>query len=228
MKGRPAVGIAAAAVLVLVMIQEARGEILTDRLSPKQMKTWRTIEDLILAVNRVGQPVHPILHELWSQAAQSSHAIYIEMPPPKGISPHTAGKFSLEQPSLDGGAQVGVIRLYLEAIDRAGTSDLSRRPNGFLPFEGLTEKRRRYAEVLGHELVHGLLTLNNPDHARLSESLDRATMELVTYRQARVGQPLDEGTLERLVRIRTMSEEIERRAEAVEVGIWRELRAASR
>jgi hypothetical protein len=228
MKGSSVVGIAAAAVLVLAAVQEAPAAGLrTDRLSPRQLKTWQAIEALVLATDLEGRPVYPTLHRLWRQAAESSHTIHIEMPRPKSVSPHTAGIFALEKPAPGGASQVGVIRLYLEAIDRAGTSDLSRRPNGLLPFEGLSEKRQRYAEVLGHELVHALLTLNNPDHARLSESLDRETQALAAYRQSRNGQALDDETCARLARIRVMSEEIERHPEAAEAEIWRELRTPS-
>ncbi len=229
MKGSSVVGIAAAAALVLVAVQEAPAAgIRTDRLSPRQLKTWHAIEALVLATDREGRPVYPTLHGLWQEAAESCAAVYIEMPRPKSISSHTADIFALEPTAPGGASQVGVIRLYLEAIDTAGTSDLSRRPNGFLPFEGLGEKRQRYAEVLGHELVHALLTLNNPDHARLSESLDRETQELADYRQSRNGQPLDDETRTRLARIQLMSGEIERRPEAVEAEIWRELRNITR
>ncbi len=229
MKGRTVVEIAAAAALVLVAVQEAPAAgIRTNRLSPRQLKTWHAIEALVLATDQDGRPVYPTLHGLWQEVAESCPAIYIEMPRPKSISPHTAGTFWLEPPVSGGASQVGVIRLYLEAINLAGTADASRRPNGFLPFEGLGEKRQRYAEVLGHELMHAMLTLKNPDYASLSESLGRETRALAGYRLSRNGQPLDDETRTRLARIRVMSEEIERRPEAVEAEIWRELRNTTR
>jgi hypothetical protein len=229
MAGRRAFGIAGAVAICLCAVQEGRAAgLLTDRLSSRGLKAWKAIEQVVSARDRAGRPLHPTLQGLWLEAEASRDTIYIEMPKPTSVSPHTAGNFCLEPFEPGKGTRSGVIRLYLDVIDCAGDSELGRRANGFLPFEGLPEKRLRYAEVLGHELVHALLTLNDPGHAALSGVLDRATMELAAYRQNRNGRPLDPGMLERLARIRSMSEEIERRAEAVEIEIWRELRTSAR
>jgi hypothetical protein len=208
--------------------QESRAAgIRTDRLSAKDMKTWNAMEQIVSARDKSGRLMHPTLNSLWEKAQAISQDIYIEFPKPKSDTPHTAGNFSVERTEAGAEVKAGVIRLYLEVIDNAGTSDLSRRSSGFLPFENLNKKNYRYAEVLGHELVHALLTLTNREYALLADNLDQAALELVSYRRGRIGQSLDEGTKTRLTKIRRMTDEIERQPEAAETEILRELQAGS-
>jgi hypothetical protein len=51
----------------------------TDRLSPKQLQTWRSIEQVIQAVDRTGRPLHPRLFSLWRWAQTSGHPIIVEL-----------------------------------------------------------------------------------------------------------------------------------------------------
>jgi hypothetical protein len=199
----------------------------TERLSPKDLRTWKSIEEIVSARDKSGRILHPTLQGLWEKAQDCGKTIYIEFPRPKGDTPHTAGNFSVEMNESGAEIKAGVIKFYLETIDNAGTSDLSRRASGFLPFENLSKKSYRYAEVLGHELVHALLTLTNQDYARLAANLDQASLELVSYRRSRVGQPMDEGTTARLASIRKMTEEIEHLPEENEIQIWRELQGGT-
>jgi len=199
--------------------------ILTSWLSGRQFRTWKSIEKIVFARDKSGRLLHPTLHALWQRAEESGYEIHIDMPQPKGDSPYRAGNFAVEKSDLGDERPMGVIRIYLQAIDSASTSDQARRSDGFKPFEGLPKKNLRYAEVLGHELVHALLTLTDTDHAQLCRQMDSEVEELELHRRARNGKPLDDEARARLDRIRAMSEGVERRAEAVEVEIWRELSA---
>jgi hypothetical protein len=51
----------------------------TDRLSSKQLQTWRSIEQVIQAVDRTGRPLHPRLFSLWRWAQTSGHPIIVEL-----------------------------------------------------------------------------------------------------------------------------------------------------
>jgi hypothetical protein len=197
--------------------------ILTDRLSPKQTKAWESIRQVALAKDMSGQPQHPALYDLYQQAENSGYAIYVELPQPKGSSPYTCGTFSVEKAESGDQVRAGVVRLYLSTIESASTSGRGRRENGFAPFEKLNHKKLRYAEVLGHELVHALLTLKDLNLAHLSQELERETAELQNYRQGKKGEPLDQEMMDRLKRIQSISLEVEKQAEAVEMDVWREL-----
>ena len=74
----------------------AEAGIRTNRLTPKQLRIWRSIERVALARNCAGQPLHPRLESLWRQVQSSGHAIYIEMPTP--AIENMAGKFLIEKP----------------------------------------------------------------------------------------------------------------------------------
>jgi len=197
--------------------------ILTSRLSGRQLRIWRSIERIVFARDKSGRLLHPTLHGLWQEAEGSGCAIYIEMPDPKGGSPYFAGGFFLEKPGSANEPPAGVIRLYLPAIGNASTSGRTRRDNGFMPFEGLRRMDQRYAEVLGHELVHALLTLTDPRHASVCREVEREVAALTLQLKERKEKTLDDETRARMQRIQEMSEELERRPEAVEVDIWREL-----
>ncbi len=197
--------------------------LLTDRLTARQGKVWESIRQVAMARDKAGRLQHPQLHELFEQAENSGFAIYVELPQPKSSSPYTCGTFSVEKAESGDQVRVGVIRLYLSTIEMASTSGRGRRENGFAPFEKLNNKKLRYAEVLGHELVHALLTLKDLRLARLTREMERETAELQRYRQSRQGESLDQETRERLRRIESLSQEVERQAEAVEVNVWREL-----
>jgi hypothetical protein len=230
MARRCAVGIMAMTVILLSVVRESSAAgISTDRLSSSQLRTWKSIQGIVFAQDKAGRLLHPTLHSLWQQAEASGHTIYIEMPEPKGASQYTSGKFSVDEITSGDQPRAGVIRLYIQIIDRASTSGQTRRwKNGFLPFEKLPNRTLRYAEVLGHELVHALLTLTNPDYSRLAYEQGREIRELEQYRRSRNGQPFDEETLRRVKRIQSITEEIERPSEEVEVSVWRELLAGQK
>ena len=218
-----------AVILVSVARESIAAGISTDRLSPGQSRIWKSIQSIVFERDKAGRLLHPTLHNLWQQAEASGHKIYIEMPKPKGDFPYTAGTFSVEETGSIDQPRAGVIRLYLHVIDHASASEEDRRrKDGFLQFEKLPNKTLRYAEVLGHELVHALLTLTNLDYSLLAYELERETRELKQYRGNYNWQPLEEETLGRLKRIQSISEKIERSTEETDMRVWRELHAGQR
>src|SRR5207244_4173421 len=71
--------------------------ILTDRLSPNELRHWSAIERIVLAKDSSEQPVYPTLYELWNWVESSGHTVYIELPVAKGGRSCTAGSFGIEQ-----------------------------------------------------------------------------------------------------------------------------------
>ena len=111
----------------------------------------------------------------------------------------------------NGEKHVAVIRLYLSAIDHVQVNSRVKEKLGFMPFLGL-RKTERYAEVLGHELSHVVWILAHPDLTKLCERHVNADGSL-SYK------PMDE----RLVKLESIMGELELRARADELLIWREL-----
>ncbi len=197
--------------------------ILTGRLSGAQLQTWNSIEKIVFARDKSGRLLHPTLRGLWQQAEESGHAIHIEMSRRKEDPPQIAGVFFLEESHSCDDRPAGVIRLFLRSIDNATTCRGSWRDNRFVPFEKLRSRNLRYAEVLGHELMHALLILSDPKHARDYRELERAVADLALFRRVAKWDLGDEAARARMNRIRELSTEVERRAEAAEIDIWREL-----
>jgi len=96
-----------------------RFDILTDRLSPKQLLLWKSLMTIVRATDEHGSPLYPKLHSLWKAATGSGHAIYVEIVERKGgilLNPantyqFTAGKFIREKTDGEGHLQPAVIRL---------------------------------------------------------------------------------------------------------------------
>jgi hypothetical protein len=141
----------------------------------------------------------------------------------KDCSSTLAGGFRLEESDAPNEPSTAVIWLDLRAIDHPSTSGLARRADGFMPFEGLRRKDHRHAEVLGHELAHALLALADPRYASRCRELEREVGRQLLHLRGRRENVLDDEARARMQRIQEMSEELERRPEAVEVDIWREL-----
>ncbi len=202
---------------------DASTGILTDRLTQKQLQTWRSIEQIVQAVDRGGRPIHPRLQSLWQWARTSGHTIYIEMPTEIGPYAYTAGLSTVQPPKGKETARIAVIRLWCSVINRATVLDKYRRPDGLLPFDRLG-KLERFAEVLGHELAHTALQLEDPVYARLCRELE---MEVAAFlssrRQAAKGSLYDQSLKDRMSRIESLTEQIEKPAQAAEAQIWREL-----
>jgi len=181
--------------------------VLTDRLNKSQLKAWESIMAIVLVKDREGRPVHPALYGLYHQADASGHVIQIELSA-KRATLSAVGFCRIERHTEEAQKQVVLIRLNLGMIDRAISSERSRRADGFVPFAGLG-KRERYAEVLGHELAHVVRLLTNSDYRGF-----------YLKRQALA----DTGSQDIQV-IKRLTSSIEKPAEAAEVEIWRELMA---
>jgi hypothetical protein len=181
--------------------------VLTDRLKKSHLKAWESIMEIVLAKDGEGRPAHPTLYGLYRQADVSGHEIQIELSTQRATL-RAVGFCRIERHAEEDQKQVVLIRLNLGMIDRAISSELTRRADGFIPFAGL-RKKERYAEVLGHELAHVVQLLTNPDYRGLY--LER--------------QGLADAGSQDIQFIRSLTSSIEKPAEAVEVEIWRELTA---
>ncbi len=195
----------------------------TDRLTPRQLQTWRSIEQIVRAVDRTGRPLHPRLFSLWQWARTSGHAIYIELIDEKNPQTYHAGFLTVQEPNGKDESRIAVIQLWCTIIEKASVQKEVRRADGFIPFEGLG-KFERYAQVLGHELVHAELQLKDAAYDRLCREQDRETAEFLASRQQNPkGKAYDPSSKERLSRILSLTEQIEKPAQTAEVEIWREL-----
>lgn len=194
----------------------------TDRLTPKQRRIWGSIEQIIRAVDRTGRPLHPKLFSLWQWARTSGHTIYIEVLDEKHTAYH-AGFLTVPEAGSDDVRKAAVIQLWSWVIENASVQKDVRRPDGFIPFEGLG-KLERYAQVVGHELAHAAQQFNDPAYDSLCRQLEKERAEFLSSRQqSRVGSAYDQPTLQRLTRLVSLTEQIEKPAQSAEVEIWREL-----
>jgi hypothetical protein len=159
--------------------------IVLDHLTGKELRQWRSIEDLVntSAPNRAAR--YPTLRGLWQWAIQSGNAIYIELSSPDCAARAAAGKFLIERVDPQAARHIGVIRLCLVNIDRSRPDVGGTRANGFVRFAGL-RKNERYAEVLGHELAHAAYDFASPERARMvHERVDNVSAQFVAHRGAR-------------------------------------------
>src|SRR5215510_104718 len=109
--------------------------IITDRLTSKDLRRWNAIKRIVFAEDIEGQPLHPTLLSLWDQLERSGHVIYIEMRGTGHAISNTAGVFHIERFDPEGVKHVAVIRLYPEIIDRAYVGSGADTPEGFIPFQ---------------------------------------------------------------------------------------------
>ncbi len=195
----------------------------TERLSPRQIKSWNAIRKIALASDRHGQSLHPRLHGLWQRVQSSGHAVFIELTEHR-IPTRIAGTTTLQKADSNGNHKVIVIWLHLWAIDNAFVDPVVRRSDGLIPFYRLGQYER-YAEVLGHELAHAFLMLENPEYARLSLEYGAAAAELLRVRK-QDGNAAGGGEIaQQLLRLSSLEDKIEKPAQAAELEIWRELTA---
>jgi hypothetical protein len=193
----------------------------TGHLTPKQLRIWKGVEKIAEAADEVGQPLHPRLHSLWQWAKGNGHSVVIEMTEARGSQ--VAGTTSVEEPSRIGKPRVAVLWLNVYAIDNANSNLAFRLSDGLPPSRRLG-KNERYAEIVGHELTHAFLILENPEYARLvSEVRMEADRQLLPRKQTGKALSGDTANRQRQVRLQSMVSTIEKPAEAAELEIWREL-----
>ena len=172
-------------------------------------------------MDKAGQPLHPRLYCLWQWAKGSGHAITIDMSERRGSQ--SAGKTTPGKADFEGHARAADLWLHLRAIDNANVNPASPRADGLIPFGGL-RKYERYAEIVGHELAHAFLILENPEYAHLcSEMRLEADRYLLFRLQNSKGLADGAAARQQQERLRSMIHEIEKPADEAELEIWREL-----
>jgi hypothetical protein len=197
--------------------------IITDRLSGKDLRRWEAIKRIVFAEDFEGQPLHPTLRGLWDRLERSGHIIYIEMRGMGRAISNTAGVFHIERFDPEGQMHVAIIRLYPETIDRAYVGPTANGPEGFIPFQGLS-REERYAEVFGHEMAHAVHILSDLARARLVKEVVQETNELFLSYGRRYGYENIEPELQRRIDIRdALLKELEEPADAAEMRVWREI-----
>ncbi len=198
--------------------------IITDRLTGKDLRRWEAIKRIVFAQDIEGQPLHPTLRGLWEKLERSGHVIYIEMHGMGRAISNIAGAFHIERLDPEGLRHVAVIRLYPETIDRAYVGPADGAPKSFIPFQGLS-KEERYAETLGHELAHAVDILSDATRARKVVEVVQQTNELFLSHGRRVGYAnIGAEMMERLAIRDAFLKELEEPAEAAEAMVWREIR----
>ena len=193
--------------------------IVTDGLSCAELKVWRSIVDIVMAVDKKGRRLYPTLYELYRQAETSGHLIRIELSDEDSMT--RVGQFSIETLDPKGARHVTTIWLNLATIRRTFVGEDARYCHGLIPFVGLSTKQR-YAEVLGHELAHAV---------DVSRTLSRCGC-INAPREARdlkVGDVYDANgdRLRQLESVERLMRQIEKPAEAAELQIWRELQGGT-
>jgi hypothetical protein len=156
---------------------EPRGFLL-DRLSRRDLHTWRAIEAVVAASDAYGAPRSPTLRRLWEGAQTSTHALQVEMVSPAKLAAGVVGVFRVERYDPAGERQVMVIRLSPQRIRHAVANSGPNAVRAFNRFEGLTEVER-YAEVLAHELAHATYVLESPERLAQLLAAEGAIREFV-------------------------------------------------
>jgi len=198
----------------------ATGAIRTDRLSPRQLKTWNQIVEIVMAEDEQGQPLHPTLRGLWDAVDSSGHSVEVELVRPKDS--YVAGRFEVTAVDPEGRSHQARVILNLRAIDKVSTHRDAARPDGFIPFAGL-DKQERYAELLGHELAHAAWHLADVERARLAGSRQSDKEELMRQILAAGSQEERAELMQEASASDRLGRELERVAESAEQQVWSEL-----
>lgn len=199
--------------------------ILTDRLTPKDLQRWNTVERLVFA-EVDGQYLHPTLRSLWEWIETSGHAVYIVILKPTASTSSTAGQFKLEKLDPRGERHVGLIQLNFSNIDLAYVGRETWRAAGFIPFEQLS-REERYAEVLGHEMAHAVDILTSLDRtAKVEETVEQTNALLLHHRSLNPTEQLTVELKHRLSHRDALLKTLEAAAEKIEAQVWRELVAS--
>ncbi len=93
-----------------------------------------------------------------------------------------AGFLTIEEPNGIVAPRIAVIQLWCSIIEKASVQTEVRRPDGFIPFEGLGILER-YAQVLGHEFVHAELQLNDPVYDQMCREQEKERSAFLSSRQ---------------------------------------------
>ncbi len=194
--------------------------IVTDGLSPAQLRVWKSIVEIVKASDKGGRIRHPTLYALYHRIESCSHLVRIEFTQTESMA--RAGQFTIEKLDPKNLRHEVTIHLNLATIRQAHVGENVRHHNGLIPFAGLDTKQR-YAEVLGHELAHAVSVFQSAEMQRLYQQLER---EASAFDATNLNEG-DADVLACLERIRQLKLQIEEPAEAAELEIWRELGPSS-
>ncbi len=209
------------------MAEQGRTGILTDRLTAKQLKIWKSIESVVLADDGKGYPLYPGLKSLWQRAEASGRMIFIELEDRKREASPFAGEVLIEKSDAMFSPDRLVVRLRLWLIDRSVGSMTYQggavRQAEIHSFRGL-DRYQRYAQVLGHELIHALFLLTDSSQVRMLEELKMETQAFYKYRRLNANGSGDEVAQQNLVeRIKALRTALEGPAEKLDAELYREL-----
>lgn len=222
MRTQGLVGAAGSVVLVLASVSGVEAGIRTDRLSGKKLEAWNSVVAIVKATDEVGRPLYPRLRAAWDAVDVSGCAVFVELPDSRSRRLYILGRFAVTRVDAEGTAVEGVLVMNLAAVDRAASGPGAARPNGFVPFAGLG-KRARYAEVLGHELIHAAWAFADPERTRLSMGLPGDVAALGRQILAALAAQGSEAITDRARELERLSRQVEEPAEAAEQAIWAEL-----
>ncbi len=199
--------------------------ILTYRLSQRQIRTWKVIQSVVLARDVAGFPAHPVLYNLWRRVQESGCSIEIEFIDSGRAKINLVGQFLIDAASSERGVLSGIIQLNLAIIDRGSVSSRIRGQRA--GFKGLI-RVERYAQVLGHELAHVVLALEDAAYQAKLRELDQAVKSFLSFRR-QGGKDFGSRDEERrfLSRIDSLGIEMEGPANEIESNVWHELRISS-
>jgi hypothetical protein len=198
-----------------------------DRLSPKHLKLWEAIKQIIIAENKDGAALYPMLRSLFEQLKTSNHEIYLEFDQTDAGCHCTAGQFFIERLDPLGGPNVAVIKLYSRTIEHAPIDPLANSKNKFVPLVGLN-KLERYAEVLGHEMAHVVDILFDQERATLVDDFLKKTDQAIGERLRNKKKKIEPELALVLQQRDAFLSELEKPAVIAEEQIWRELTKAHR
>jgi len=200
----------------------ARTGLVLERLSERDLRQWREIEEVVAATVPGGAPRSETLRRLWEWARTTPHVIHVEIVEPSEVPNGIAGEFVVERVDPAKLSHTGLVRLCPGNIRNGRVATGPNMNVDFRRFDGLTDAADRYAEVLAHELAHAAYVLESPERVARIEEAQRARQEFLdgrVYSLDRIPSQLRR----RLEASRAALEDVERQAEAVEARVLAEL-----
>lgn len=197
--------------------------LLTNRLSPKELSRWESIEQLVFAEDAEQQPLHRTLRWMWQWLDTCGYAVYVEVIRVNRTSGCTAGNFTIERFDPRGERHIAVIKLNLPNIDSAYVGPSARRADGFAPFTDLN-REERYAEVLGHEMSHAVHILTSFERTKaVFDNVQRTNEILLNQPLRRKSVAMAPELKARLSKRDELLRQLEKQAEEMEKVVWKEL-----
>ena len=138
----------------------------TDRLSPRKLQAWKTIEQIVFAEDASGRFSHPKLHSLWQWVETSGHVVYLELPDSKDRCDHEAGGMYRIRLEAEGDIRSHVVWRYAQGLPQLASA---------LHYEGVLYTVRM-----------GIVSVFDPANGRLQRQ-DRFKNALAEYYASPVG-----------------------------------------